>query len=118
MSLRLALCLVFMLAAAGHANACTIADIEIKSSTWNREAGWFVISGEIVNHCTDPIGVQLELALRDASGQTVSVEHVWPAKTRNIAAGASYAFETQTRGYATAKDVRLRIVDVRQWPSR
>ena len=103
---------------APHAQACTVADAELKSWTWSRDAGWFVISGEIVNHCAEALGVQLELALRDASGQTVSVEHVWPAKTGNIAAGASYAFNTRTRGYATAKDVRLRIVDVRRWPSR
>jgi len=108
---------VFLLMAAVRAQACTVNDIELKPWTWSRDAGWFVISGEVINRCADAVGVQLELALRDASGQTVSVEHVWPAKTRNIAAGASYAFRTQTRGYATAKDISVRVVDVRQWPS-
>ena len=109
-------CSALFIVAVTHAHACTVDDVELKSWTWTRDAGWFVISGEVVNHCADAVGVQLELALRDASGQTVSVEHVWPAKTRNIAAGASYAFKTETRGYATAKDVRVRVVDVRQWP--
>ncbi len=112
------LAIALLLASAARAGACTVADIALERPTWTRDAGWFVISGELVNHCAEPTGVQIELSLRDAGGQTVSVEHVWPAKSQNVAAGERYAFTVQTRGYATATDVSVRVSDVRRWPSR
>ncbi|HEX9462215.1 MAG TPA: FxLYD domain-containing protein [Alphaproteobacteria bacterium] len=109
---------ILCLAAGAAQAACAPSDVELKSWKWERDAGWFTITGEIRNGCAEPTGAQLEIALRDASGQTVSVEHVWPAKSRNLKPGETYAFKTMTRGYATAKDVSLRIIDVRHWPEK
>jgi hypothetical protein len=114
---RLFAAAVFAALSSGTAHAaCSISDIELKDQSWTRDAGWFTITGELKNRCAEPTGVQLELALRDAAGQTVSIEHVWPAKTRNLKPGESWRFKTMTRGYATAKDVAVRIIDVRKWP--
>ena len=56
--------------------------------------------------------------MRDASGQTVSVEHVWPAQSRNLKPGETYRFKSMTRGYATATDLKVRVIDVRRWPEK
>lgn len=102
--------------ARGALAACNISEIALSDVAWQRDAGWFTITGELRNNCAEPTGVQVEIALRDEKGQTVSVEHVWPAKSRNLKPGESWRFKTMTRGYATAKDLSLRVIDVRKWP--
>jgi hypothetical protein len=111
-----ALCIFLGLTASAEA-ACAVSDVEIKSWTWNRDAGWFTISGEFVNNCAEPTGVQLQLTFRDESGRVVTVEDSWAAGTRNIKSRETYAFRISTRGYVTGKSIALRVVNVRQWPA-
>ena len=98
--------------------ACAPQDIEIKTWSWNRDAGWFTIAGELVNHCAEPTGAQIQFTLRDAAGQVVSVEDAWVGGNRNVRPGETYSFKLSTRGYATAKDIAIRVTNVRQWPVR
>lgn len=103
------------LLAAGPAMACSVADIEIKSWSWQRDAGWVFVAGELVNHCTDPTGVQIRLTFRDETGAVVDVDESWVTGTRDVAAGEVYAFTRKVRAYATTKSTALQVVGVRRW---
>jgi hypothetical protein len=100
---------------AAHA-ACAVTDIEIKEWSWSRDAGWFSIVGELANNCAEPAGAQLQITFRDAEGRVVSIEEAWAGGTRNILPKGSYAFQTSSRGYATAKNLSIRVINVRRWP--
>ncbi len=97
--------------------ACSARDIELKRWTMDRDAGWFTISGELVNRCSEPTGVQLQVILRDATGQIVSSEDLWADAQRNYAPGA-HTFTIRTRGYATAKSADVRVLSTQRWPGR
>jgi hypothetical protein len=102
---------------AAHAQAaCTVADIEVKEWKWSRDAGWFSIEGALVNNCAEPVAPQIQVTFRDEAGQVVNIDESWPVGNRNIPAKGTYVFKTSTRGYATAKNLSIRVVNVRQWP--
>lgn len=107
---------ILVLPAAG-ASACSPQDIQIKQWTWQRDAGWVTVAGELVNTCADATGIKLQLTFRDESGAVVDVDETWLAGTRNIAAGETYAFQRKVRAYATTKSTALRVSDVRRWDS-
>jgi hypothetical protein len=105
-----------MLFAVGAHAACAVTDIEIKEWSWGSDAGWFSVFGELVNNCAEPVGAQLQVTFRDAAGRVVNIDESWAAGTRNIPPRGVYAFRTASRAYATAKNVSIRVVNVRQWP--
>lgn len=100
---------------AAHA-ACAVSDIEIKEWSWSREAGWFSVVGALVNNCAEPVAPQIQVTFRDAAGQVVNIDESWPAGKRNIPPKGTYAFRTESRAYATAKNLSIRVVNIRQWP--
>jgi hypothetical protein len=103
------------LGTAAHA-ACASADIEIKQWTWNRDAGWFQVTGELVNRCAEAVGAQLQVTFRDADGRVVNIDESWPGGSRNIPSQGTSAFRLSSRAYVTAKNVSIRVINVRQWP--
>jgi hypothetical protein len=102
-------------AALPAAAACKTDDIHITSWTWERDRGWTNVSGELVNRCTEPTGIQLQLTFRDEAGRVVTVEDSWLASQRDIPAGATHAFQLRLRANATTRSATIRISDTRRW---
>jgi hypothetical protein len=99
--------------------ACKLGDIKILQADWHRQMGSYVrVVGEIVNMCSEPVGVQLQLIFRDDKRKVVNVEEFWPASTRNIAPNASYPIsylvfmESMT---GRPKTMEARVIEVRRW---
>jgi len=110
---------VTILGAASPARAaCAIGDIQIKSWSWERDKGWTVVAGELVNNCAEPTGIQLQLSFRDEAGRIVTVDDSWLAERRNIPAGGTHAFRIQLRTNATTRSAAIRVSDIKRWPSR
>jgi hypothetical protein len=107
-------CVLTFLAGAAQA-ACAPADIEIKNFKWSREAGWFTMTGELVNNCAEPAAPRIEITIRDEKNQIVSVEDAWPAGQRNLRSKEVLPFRLSTRGYATGKNVTPRVREIKQW---
>jgi hypothetical protein len=100
------------------AAACTAGDIQITSWTWERDRGWTTVTGELVNRCAEPTGVQLQLTFRDEAGRVVTVDDSWLASQRDIAAGATHAFQLRLRTNATTRSASIRVSDIRRWGPR
>jgi hypothetical protein len=113
----IATCALGTVCVAGAHAACAVTDIEIKDWSWSRDAGWFSVVGELVNNCAEPVGAQVQITFRDEAGKVVNIDESWPAGSRNIPARGTYAFKTSSRAYATAKNVAIRVMTVRQWPA-
>lgn len=96
--------------------ACAARDFAIRDWAWDRAAGWFTITGIVVNNCAEASGPHIQIVFRDETGQTVSSEDSWPAGSRNLAPGEVYPFKLRSRGYASATDVAGRVTDLRVWP--
>lgn len=99
----------------GARAACALGDIQIKSWAWERDKGWTVVTGELVNTCAEPTGIQLQLTFRDDAGRIVTVDDSWLADRRDIPAGATHAFRLQLRANATSKSAAIRVSDIRRW---
>jgi len=98
--------------------ACTANDIQITRWDWNRDRGWTTVSGELLNTCAEPTGVQLQLTFRDEAGRVVTVEDSWLANQRDIPTGTPYAFQVRLRANATTRSAAIRVSDTRRWGSR
>jgi hypothetical protein len=110
---------VFLFGAGSAADAaCATGDIQIKSWTWQRDRGWTIVAGELVNTCAEPTGVQLQLTFRDEAGRIVTVDDAWLFDRRDMPAGASQAFQVQLRANATTRSAAIRISDLRRWGPR
>jgi hypothetical protein len=118
--MRAILAAIAMLAlpAGDAAASCAPKDIEVKPWTMERDAGWFTVSGELVNRCPEATAVQLGLTFRDARGQEVSQEDAWMPARGALKTGETFAFAIRSRGYATAKTVAVRVITVESRPSR
>lgn len=95
--------------------ACSTADVVVKDWNWSTQLGWFVIVGELTNNCPEPIGVQLHITFRDDFGAVVDTDELWPASTRNLAAGETYAFKDMVRANPRVKTAALKVLDVHRW---
>ena len=99
-------------AAAYNGGTCKTSDIEIRQLD---RKGTMII-GELVNHCTIPIGIQIQITFRDASGRVVHTDHFWPASTRNVAPEASVPFMWPIPETAAKEDRMIGdIIEVHRW---
>lgn len=75
--------------------ACSPSDIKIKQADLIVGPYGYRVVGELVNDCTEAIGVELHITLRDSvTGKVVTSTTDWPAKTNNIPPHSAYAFES------------------------
>jgi hypothetical protein len=103
--------------------ACVPAEIEIRQIEWRRRPpplnpDEVDVVGELINKCAEPTGVRLQLTFRDADGKVVDVFEGWPASTRNIEAGASYAFKISFKADVRTKSMDTKVLEVRRWRER
>ncbi|MDE1893617.1 MAG: hypothetical protein KGM46_09165 [Pseudomonadota bacterium] len=85
-----ALLLAFPLAA--HA-ACSATDFTIQDFTVGAGGGRMSMKGKLVNNCAEPAAAQVEIQVKDASGNIIASRKGWPAGTTNIAPGKSVRFD-------------------------
>ncbi len=108
--MALAMSVSFIIPAA----ACSLSDIEI--TNWSYRASDVDIQyvGYIVNHCAEPIGVEMQATFLDNAGHVVDVDRMYPADTRNIASGEGLAFKGGiiTMGEKSISNVQLKVLDV------
>lgn len=53
----------------------------------------FTLSGNLINHCSEPAAAQIRVIARDANGRDIKFEDGWPAGSNNIAPGQSVSFD-------------------------
>ena len=114
---------VLALATSAYAqSACRISDITIKQNDWRIDSDGDVrLVGEIINNCSQAVGVELEHVARDADGKVVAHTTHWPASIRNIDGNGG----SQAVGYhivippgMTVKTVTSCVISVTQWKPR
>lgn len=75
------------------------------------------LTGKLKNNCALAAGAQIKITAEDAKGGVVDTVDGWPASTRNIAAGSTYAFDmgplmVYRKGMKTFK---IDVIDARTW---
>jgi hypothetical protein len=73
--------------------------------------------GKLKNNCAVAAGAQIKITAEDGKGNVVDTTDGWPASTRNIGPGATYAFDmgpsmTYRKGM---KKFSVEVIDVRNW---
>jgi hypothetical protein len=76
--------------------------------------------GKLKNNCSLAAGAQIKVIAEDGKGNVVDTTDGWPASTRNIGPGATYAFDmgplmTYRKGM---KKFSVEVIDVRTWEVR
>src|ERR1043166_2170919 len=51
------------------------------------------LTGNLKNNCALAAGAQIKITAEDGKGNVVDTTDGWPASTRNIGSGATYAFD-------------------------
>lgn len=111
-------------AAVNAGGSCNLSDIEIKTFKSRIVDECRVtpcpqvrIVGEIINKCSEPVGVQLKVTARDVNGGLLDAQDFWPASTSNIAPRRPYAFNANgIMDYIPGmKNFTIEIVNVHQW---
>lgn len=101
----------------GLARVCAISAINVRGFNVKIERPRVKFTGEIVNGCAKPMGVQIQVVARDEAGRVIDVMEAWPASIRNIPAGGSYPFSI--RGLMNYDDrmkrFAIRVIEIRQW---
>jgi len=98
--------------------ACALSDVQITGWKWRLENGYVIGLGEIMTGCVTPIGVQIQVTIRDATGSLLDVKEEWPASIRNIPPGDPYPFKTRLREVKGTAAVEVRAIDLRRWDER
>ena len=77
----------------------------------------YKLTGEIINNCSIPVGVQIQIVGRDKDGMVVSVIEAWPASINNIAPGSSYPFDLGPLMEYDKAIVKfeVKVIEVKQW---
>lgn len=76
-----------------------------------------MLSGELVNNCTDPSAAQIRIDAKDGSGKVIQSKEGWPAGTANIAPGSTAKFDLGRR-FRYQPDMAaytVSVVAVRAW---
>ena len=109
-----------LLPVAAHA-ACAPTDFVIKdfktSVNGSGMAAHIMLSGELVNNCTDPSAAQIRIDAKDSSGKVIQSKEGWPAGTTNIAPGATAKFDLGRR-FRYQSDMAaytVSVIAVRAW---
>lgn len=96
--------------------ACSTSDIEVCGTHWRVAGRRLYTLGEPLNHCAEPVGVQLKVTTRDAEGKIIDTDDEWPASTRNIPPDRPYPFKTRnTSDVSGVTSVSVDVIEVRQW---
>lgn len=92
-------------------------EIQILEWHWEiRQSGDISVNGELKNLSKKPLGVELQVILRDNSGRVIIAEDFWPASTKNIPPGNTWPISKYLVGrYKGVDAVELRIIDIRTW---
>lgn len=112
--------LVISVSAIAGANACTSADIVIKSSkaSFKKVGRRMFMDGVavLVNKCAEPVGVQVKMTAYDKEGEPVATHERWPASVSNIPPG-EYTFSLL--GFLDyspeAKTYKVTVANVKRW---
>ena len=104
---------------------CSPTDIEIKSFNAKvideckmSSCPFLKFTGEIINHCKYPTGVQIQIVARDKKGNVVDTNESWPASVSNIAPGESFPFSVPggVMDYDPAMNsFSIKIIRVKKW---
>ena len=123
--MRLALFAALMLVSTNVlASECRVSDFEIESLRPTadnpcRQSPCPVVRlpAEVRSNCAFPAGVMVKITARDSTGAVLATAEGWPAGTRNIPAGETYAFDFGSQfTYSNAIDrFEANVVDVRTW---
>lgn len=75
------------------------------------------LPAEIKNNCPKDAGAMVKITSRDKSGLPIETNEGWPASTRNIPAGGTYAFDlgplfTYSKKIASFE---IEVIDARTW---
>jgi hypothetical protein len=101
---------------AHSASACSTSDIEVRGMHWRVVDERLYTLGDLVNHCGEPIGVQLKVTARDGAGKVIDTHDDWPASDRNIPPNTPYAFKTRNTGDINGPaSVTVEVIEVRRW---
>lgn len=101
---------------------CVIEDFQILN--WNAEAKnpckrvdctSVIVTGELMNNCKMPAGAELKITARSKSNAVLGSDEIWPASTRNIGAGQTYAFQVPLDPHTGTKSYEIQVIDVRTW---
>lgn len=112
--------LLFAAPMAAHA-ACAPTDFAIKDfTTGARSTGsgtQLVLTGELVNNCSEPAAAQITIEAKDASGKVLQTKQGWPAGTTNIAPGEAAKFDLgrRFRYQSDMSTYTASVVAVRAW---
>lgn len=118
----IALSIAALCATSAPARACSVQDIHVKEGwSWRIDSiGDLLVIGEIINNCSEPTGVQIQITARNSTGALLDVEECWPASTRNIPPKSAYAFEAcgTHSGLSEIDTVNISVIEVRNWNNR
>ncbi|GMP00810.1 hypothetical protein TM239_26430 [Bradyrhizobium sp. TM239] len=75
------------------------------------------LTGKLRNNCALSAGAQIKITAEDGKGSVIDTIDGWPASTRNVAPGATYAFDmgplmVYRKGM---KNFKIDIIDARIW---
>lgn len=75
------------------------------------------LTGKLKNNCAFSAGAQLKITAEDGKGGVVDTIDGWPASTRNVAPGSTYAFDMGPLMVyrKSMKKFNIEIIDVRTW---
>lgn len=75
------------------------------------------LTGKLKNNCVLAAGAQIKITAVDGKGNVVDTTDGWPASTRNIGSGATYAFDLgPLMTYRKVmKKFSVEVIDVRTW---
>jgi hypothetical protein len=91
-------------------------NIELKGVRALREEPSSIrIVGDIINHCTVALGVQLKATVRDEKGLVVDSFDFWPASVRNVEPEVPYAFAMPWRVETSWVSFELTVIDRKRW---
>ena len=75
------------------------------------------LTGRLKNNCATSAGAQIKITAEDGKGSVVDTTDGWPASTRNIGPGSTYAFDMGPlmRYRSSMKKFSVEVIDVRTW---
>lgn len=120
MKTTLLLASLLLLPLAAHA-VCAPTDFAIRdfktSVNGSGITARIMLSGELVNNCTDPSAAQIRIDAKDGDGKVIQSKEGWPAGTTNIAPGATAKFDLGRR-FRYRPDMTsytVSVIAVRAW---
>ena len=96
---------------------CDKSDADVKLIKFYDEARrYFAVMGELVNNCTEPIGIHVRFIGYDKNGLVADIRETWPASVRNIPPKSREPFNMQLFRFDPAiKKIDAEVIEVRRW---